>query len=183
MKRNFYRGLLLLVGVPLVFGACNKDDDPAPDPIVGTWKRDVYRLTDVPANFSNFDDFAFDQYYSSAEEGLTITFAKDKTYTRKYDLIANPDVSETGAWTKEGTAVTIKPTDTTKFPEEDFTVVGDITSVAMVLSKSETFTLLPDAVTDTLTTAWANAHPDDLDKYRQNVDVTLQLVFDKVTTP
>ena len=79
--------------------------------------------------------------------------------------------------------MTVKPTDTTKFPEEDFTVVGDITSVAMVLSKSETFTLLPDAVTDTLTTAWANAHPDDLDQYRQNVDVTLQLVFDKVTTP
>ena len=187
MKRNFYRGLLLLVGFPLVFGACNKDDDPAPDPIVGTWKRDVYRITGLPANFSNFENAPADQYYDSYEEGLTMTFSNDKTYTRKYDLIGLPDQLEAGAWTKEGTSLTVKPTDTTKYPEEDFTIVGDITSVALVLSKPETIPLLPDALTDTLTSAWANSHPvsyDSLvDLYQQDVDVTLLLIFDKVTTP
>jgi len=79
MKRSFYRGLLLLIGFPLVFSACNKDDDPTPDPIVATWKRDVYRLKGLPANFSNFEDFPFDTYYyGSAEEGLTLTFTNDK---------------------------------------------------------------------------------------------------------
>lgn len=185
MKRNFYRGLLLLVGFPLVFGACNKDDDPAPDPIVGTWKRDVYRLKDLPANFSNYEAFPFDTYYyGSVEEGMTLTITNDKNYSRKFDLYLNPDVSEGGTWTKEGTKLTLKSTNT-DFGEEEFTIEGDITaaSVSMVLSQAGTFTLLPDAVTDTLTTAWANAHPDTVTPYQQSVDLTVELVFDKVTTP
>jgi len=93
-------------------------------------------------------------------------------------------VSEGGTWTKEGTKLTLKSTNT-DFGDEEFTIEGDLTaaSVSMVLSQANTFSLLPDVVTDTLTTAWANAHPDDLVQYRQSVDLTVELVFDKVTTP
>ncbi|MBL0744923.1 hypothetical protein [Chryseolinea lacunae] len=184
MKKSFYWGLVLAMGLPLVFGSCNKDDDPAPvDSLVGTWKRDVYRLTDLPANFSNFEGTPFTYYYlGSYEEGVTFTFKSDNTYTRNFAVYINPDFSETGKWTHESSKISMK-TDDTDFDDEEFTVEGEITADAMTLSKPETYSLLPDAVTDTLTNAWAEAHEEELDKYFQQVNVKLLFVFDKVKTP
>ena len=181
MKRNFYRGLLLLVGFPLVFGACNKDDDPAPDPIVGTWKRDVYQLTNVPANFSNFNNYVFTYYYG--EDELTLTIKQDKTYTRDFQIVG-PDVSETGTWTLENKAFTIKSNDT-DFGEEDFTLETDLTaeSVSMVLTKPETFNLVPDAISDPYIEKGESIPSDTITKYQQPVDLIVVFSFDKVKNP
>jgi hypothetical protein len=181
MKRNFYRGLLLLVGFPLVFGACKKDDDPAPDPIVATWKRDVYELKDVPANFSNFEGQLFYSYYG--EDNLTLTIKNDKTYSRQFE-VTGPDVSETGKWTLEGKAFNIK-SDDSDFGEEDFTLETELTasSISMVLSKPETFYLVPNAISGPYFDANQNIPSDTVAKYRQLVDVTVLFSFDKVTTP
>ena len=181
MKRNFYRGLLLLVGFPLVFGACKKDDDPEPPkPIEGTWNRDVYQLTNLPAGFMLLNNVTTTDLYGSAqfpEEGYTFTFKADGTFERKI-AFEGPDLNDTGKYTLDGTKLSIN-SDNDQIDDEEFTVVGEISKTSMVVSQIFTFNLLPDAIADTLSQAWYDTHADEVDAKRQPIDVTILFLFEK----
>ena len=81
-------------------------------------------------------------------------------------------------WTYEGTDLTLD-SDEADIDDEAFVVEGDVTANQLVLSQIVTFSLLPDAVTDTLTDAWANTHGTELEPYFQNIDVKLLFLFEK----
>jgi len=176
MKIKMILGLLLLGGLPLL-NSCKKESDPEPlSPLVGTWTRDVYQLTELPQTFSNFEGYSTKAVYPN-EESYTLTFTNDKKYNRKI-AVTGPDANDTGVWKQDGTTLTLD-SDDAQLDDEDFEIEEDITGNQLVLSQMVKFSLLPDAVTDTLTTAWANAHPDELDQYFQDVDLKLLFLFEK----
>lgn len=167
--------------MPVVFGSCNKDDDPEPPkPIEGVWKRDLYQLTNLPAGFTKLNNVTIDDLYGSTqypEESYSFTFNADGTYTRTI-AFKGPDLNDTGKYTLEGTSLSIN-SDDADVDDEDFGVEGTIEAKSMILSQVLTFNLLPDAITDTLTTAWYNAHAAEVDAKRQPVDITVLFLFEK----
>lgn len=177
MKNKLILGLLLLGGLPLL-NSCKEDDDPEPpSPVVGTWDRDVYQLTELPSTFSNFEGLKISSVYD--DDSYSLTFTNDKKYDRKIVRTGSPDINDNGVWTYEGTTLTLD-SDNEDFDNEEFEVEGEITANAMVLSQMVTFSLLPDAVTDTLTDAWYNTHFEEVDTtYSQNVDLKLLFLFEK----
>lgn len=179
MKNKLILGLLLFGGLPLL-DSCKDDKDPEPpSPLVGTWERDVYQLSELPSTFSNFDGVKFTSYWAFGEESYTLTFSNDKKYNRKVAIAGSQDVNDVGAWTYEGTTLTLN-SDDEQFDNEEFEVEGEITANELVLSKMETISLLPDAVTDTLTDAWYGAHQQEIDdQYSQDVDVKVLFLFEK----
>lgn len=179
MKSKLILGLLLLGALPML-NSCKDDEDPEPpSPLIGSWERDVYQLADLPSTFSNFDGVKFTAYWALGEENYTLTFTNDKKYNRKVAITGSQDINDNGVWTYEGSTVTLD-SDDEAFDNEEFEVEGEITANDLVLSKMETLALLPDAVTDTLTDAWYNAHQQEIDdQYQQNVDVKVLFLFEK----
>lgn len=175
MKSQLIVGLLLLGGLSLM-NSCKEDEEPEPpSPLVGSWERDVYQLTELPETFSNFEGLTVTSVYG--DESYTLTFTNDKKYTRKI-AFTGPDLNDAGVWTHDGTTLTLD-SDEEDIDDEEFEVEEEITDNQLVLSQIVTFTLLPDAVTDTLTSEWANAHPEELQQYFQSVDVKLLILFEK----
>jgi hypothetical protein len=175
MKSKLILGLLLLGGIPFL-NSCKKDKDPEPpSPLVGTWERDVYQLTELPTGFENFEGLTVSSVYS--DQSYTLTFTNDKKYSRKI-AFTGPDLNDTGGWTYEGSDLTLD-SDEADVDDEEFTVEEDITANQLILSQTVTFSLLPDAVTDTLTDEWADAHDTELDQYLQDVDLKLLFLFEK----
>ena len=176
MKSKLILGLLLLGGLPFL-NSCKDDDDPEPPAaVVGTWERDVYQATELPAGFEGYEGEVFDVLYSG-EQSYSLTITNDKKYNRKIER-TGADINDVGTWTYEGTELRLD-SDNEDFDDEEFDVEGEITANAMVLSQIITFTLLPDAVIDTLTTEWAQAHQEELDTYYQDVDIKLLFLFEK----
>ncbi|MEO5602846.1 MAG: hypothetical protein ABIR06_18140 [Cyclobacteriaceae bacterium] len=175
MKSRFFLGVLLIGGLPFL-NSCKDEKDPEPpSPLVGVWARDVYQLTELPETFGNFEGLTVKSVYG--DESYTLTFTNDKKYTRKLAR-PGPDFNDIGVWTYEGTDLTLD-SDEADIDDEAFEVEGDITANQLVLSQIVTFPLLPDAVTDTLTDAWANTHEAELEQYFQNIDVKLLFLFEK----
>jgi len=168
----------LLAAVLTTFNACKEDPDPIPL-IVGVWERDHYEFTDLPANFQNFDGYETDILYSSNEGGYKLTLNQDGTYQRKIDVVGGSDVTDDGTWTHEGDNFTLKSNDE-DFGDEEFKVEEEITASKLIISQIISFSLLPDAVTDTLSNEWYNAHWQDIDaEYAQDVDVNVLFHFEK----
>ncbi|HEX8038677.1 MAG TPA: hypothetical protein VF490_05980 [Chryseosolibacter sp.] len=176
MKAKLILGLLLLGGLPLL-NSCKDEKDPEPpSPLVGTWTRDVYQLTELPATFSNFEGL---KVSSIGDDSYTITFTNDKKYTRKIVFSGAADFNDNGVWTHEGTTLSLD-SDVDAANDEEFGVEEDITANALILSEVITFSLLPDAVTDTLTNGWYAAHQQEVDdQYSQDVDVKVLFLFEK----
>ena len=167
--------VVLLAGVVTIFDAC-KEPEPEPIPIiVGTWERDIYVLTDLPATFQNFEGYASESIFG--EESYTLEFKQGGTYSRKIAYVG-PDSNDTGAWTHEGDDLTLD-SDDADIDTEEFEVEEDITANQLIISQVIAFSLLPDAVTDTLTAAWANAHPESLDPHYKTVDCKVLFLFEK----
>jgi hypothetical protein len=176
MKMKFTWGLILIASFSLTtLSSCDDDDDKKPSPLVGEWDRDIYVLTELPANFQNFENLEADALYRN-EEGYQITFNANGTYSRRISF-SGPDVNDTGKWKYEGNELSLDSDDSTD--DEEFEVEGEITTNQLVLSQILNFPLLPDNVTDTLTNAWANANPTKLNEYYQDVDVKVLYLFEK----
>lgn len=177
MKNKLILGLLLLGGLPFL-NSCKEDEEPEPpSPLVGTWQRDIYQLTELPETFSNFEGITTSSVYPD-EESYTLTFTNDKKYTRKIAAVG-PDLDDKGVWTYEGTTLTLD-SDNEDIDDEEFEVEEDITDNQLILSQMVKFNLLPDAVTDTLTDAWYVNHFDEINtEYQQEVDLKLLFLFEK----
>jgi hypothetical protein len=172
--KNSIIWVVLLAGVVTTFSACEEEPDPVPI-IVGTWERDIYQFSDLPATFQNYEGFTLQSVFG--DESYTLTFNQDLTYTRKIAFVG-PDVNDTGTWLHEGDDLTLDSNDA-DIENDEFEVEDEITSNQLVLSQILAFNLLPDVVTDTLTNEWADANQEELDQYYELVDVKVLFLFEK----
>ncbi|RAJ94018.1 hypothetical protein LX87_03902 [Larkinella arboricola] len=155
MKRLLYLICVVVFAAGLV--SCNKDnDDPTPDPVVGTWSSDRVRIGGLPAPYSSENGRELD---ALTQFGINTSFVikSDKTFTetdRSGGIVDDFD----GTWEFSGTELTKKYSD------------GDEVSLTYDAAKnqllSETF-----AVQDSLT----NPTTSKLEL----VSYTLQLVYKK----
>lgn len=176
MKMRFTWGLMLIVSFLFMTITSCDDDEEKPSPLVGDWERDVYVLSELPANFQNFEGLTATSLFLG-EEGYTITFKANGTYSRRI-AFTGPDLNDTGKWKYEGDEINLD-SDDANVNDEEFEVEEEITPNQLVLSQIFPLRLLPDAVTDTLTNEWADANPTELDQYYQDVDVKVLYLFEK----
>lgn len=161
------------MGGAVIVSSCKSDDPTPPPAIVGVWLLDLYEITGAPDGFTNYEGPVVGLF---GESEYKMTFNEDETYTRRVSY-TGPDFNDSGMWILEGESLTL---DSDTDVDEEFTVEGEILETEMVLSQILTFTdVLPDAVTDTLTNAWANAHPESLDPYYQDIDFTILYLLEK----
>lgn len=175
---------VVLLGIVLTLGSCG--DDPAPvSPLVGTWSRHEYKLTQLPTGFTkHWEGYTTNSW---AESGYTLVFNADGTYTRAFTLPSPYNLADKGKWTLDGSALKLSVDNTNDldlienletnfgvFPGLQFSVVGDITDIRMELSRVLTLYLPSDAAIDA---AGTNQIPDS--EYKP-VDVTVIYRFNKL---
>lgn len=107
MKRFLY--LICVVVFAAGLSSCNKDDDPAPDPVVGTWATDRVRIGGLPAPYSSDNGRELD---ALTQFGINTSFEinNDKTFTetdRSGGVVTDFD----GTWEYTGTELTKKYSD------------------------------------------------------------------------
>jgi len=165
MKTRAVWGLLVAAAIPFFLSSCSKSSDPKPDPIVGTWTRADYTFTSLPTGFKGWENYKITSF---GETGYTIVIKTDKTYSRGFEgwypgsSTTPVNVNDAGKWTlANSTNLTLEPSDADDkstildnnyFPIGlEFQVEGTITDSKMVLSRTVSLALLPDAILDTLT--------------------------------
>ena len=101
MKRYLY-----LIGLLVSFAsltACDKNNDPAPDPIIGTWKLDKIRTSGFVAPYTSLNVDA-DPALSNTQDIFTLN--SDKTFTGTYRSPAVYNYS--GTWSFASPTLTVK---------------------------------------------------------------------------
>ncbi|UFH54765.1 lipocalin family protein [Spirosoma sp. KNUC1025] len=104
MKRYLYS--LCFVVALMGLNACSKSSDPAPDPLVGSWKLDRIRTSGIPAPFSTVylntdNDPTLFNYQDS------FTTKTDKTFTGTVRA-SGQVIDYNGNWESSGTTLTLK---------------------------------------------------------------------------
>ncbi|GAB3907535.1 hypothetical protein GCM10028803_41440 [Larkinella knui] len=152
MKRLLY--LISVVVFAAGLSSCNKDDDPAPDPVVGKWASDRVRISGLPAPFTASNGQELD---ALTQFGISTSFEikSDKTFTET-DRSGGTVVDFEGTWVYTGTELTKNYSD------------GDIIKLTYDDTKKQ---LLSEtiAVQDSLVNPTTSK--------RQLVSFTLQLVY------
>lgn len=175
--KNSIIWLVLLAGVVTTFNSC-KEPEPVPDPpIVGTWTRSEYEITEAPSGFSSWNGATQSSF---GETGYVFVFKNDGTYTRSF----SPVVDDKGTYTHVGNNLEVSPDDAGDLDTiEDiqiigleFTVEGEISEIRMVLSQVVTLTLCSDASID----AAGGNTADVPDEEWVDVDVTLLYKFNRL---
>jgi hypothetical protein len=75
--------LLLLFAFVFALSSCNKDDDPAPPPVVGVWEFDRFELSDLPAAYGQLNGAGYDNYLLFAQASR-IDVQNDKSFDEIY---------------------------------------------------------------------------------------------------
>lgn len=184
MKTRVFWGSLVLVSALLILNSCSKDN-PAPDPIVGVWLRDYYSFSNVPATFSRFTGFYIPNPNVTSglfgEDSYTLTVNNDKSYNIVL-AYPGPDSTDAGKWTKDAKTLTLT-SNTTGVPANQYSLEQDVTTSKLVMSNTETFFLLPDAIVNNDTiTAWSQNggfYTSKYAQYYQDVDIKVTYYFNK----
>lgn len=169
---------VVLLGIVFSFNSCKDDPDPI-SPIVGTWSLSKYVFTELPAGFTDAEGYETTLIFGR-EQGYTIVFNQDGSYTRAYSMLGIPSLNDKGKYTYEEGTLKLSPDDVDDLdtiegyrdvPGIQFTVIGDITELRMTMSNTVTLELLPDD--------WdPEVEPEDEDF--KPVDIVLQYVFNKL---
>src|SRR4051812_40460411 len=97
---------LYLIGLLVSFAgltACDKNNDPAPDPIVGTWRLDKIRTSGFVAPYTSLN-VDTDPALSNTQDIFTLK--SDKTFTGTY---RSPTVyNYSGTWDFASPTLTVK---------------------------------------------------------------------------
>lgn len=173
--------LVVLLGAAVTLNSCGGEDPEPNPPIVGTWVRVEYIFTGLPSTFSAWENYKIGSW---GETGYTLLIKPDGTYKRA--VTASDPINDKGTWTNENSTVKFSPDDPSALDDiEDagvvgleFDVVGEISSIRMILSMPLTLALPSNAALD--------AAGGDLDNVPASefkaVDLTLQFKFDRLDT-
>lgn len=101
---TFFCLLVLSAGL----GSCSKNDDPAPDPVVGTWKLDRIRTGGFVAPFSTVYPNG-DNDPSSFDFQDSFTTKTDKTFTGT-TRTSGRVIDYSGNWESSSNTLTLKDT-------------------------------------------------------------------------
>ena len=180
MKR-IGKALIYLVFISLIAQGCSEEEPPPPHVIVGTWSLDGFIFGVVPTGFQNGWEGLFlttGDLFTDIDS-YEIEFMNDNTYSRTLSF-PGPNVTDVGIWEIFESDLTLDPDD--EPVDDEYEIVGEIEETEMTLSQSATFRLLPDAVTDTLTT-YTTGDSDRLDavwdEYGEAVTIDLWHLFER----
>ncbi len=138
MKKNSL--LLLLFAFTITVSSCNKDDDPAPPPVVGNWDLDRYEMSDLPAAFSDFTGIGYDNNYFLYYTGSKLDIRADKTFQETYKnggYVFDFD----GTWEFTNNTLNLNYTDT---DVDDVSLTYDPTKMRLYGEKSSIQDSLPN---------------------------------------
>ena len=157
--------------------SCGSDDDGGPPPhIVGDWEFDSFILSNVPSAYSNNEGaiLAIDQisFGGSAIESYGIEFIADGRFDRSIGVLG-PDLNDEGTWVLEDDELTL---DSDDIDDDEIFDVEKNEDDQLWLSVEVQFSLLPNAVADTLTNEYYNGLSNE-DKDALFDVVSLDLVY------
>ncbi|MEM7297550.1 MAG: hypothetical protein AAF391_04715 [Bacteroidota bacterium] len=171
MKKSIYA----LVLASFLF-SCGGDDDPVATHEVGEWELDSYILTNVPSDYS-FNEgriFAVNEisFGGIVFESYEVTFNVDKTYARTVG-VTGPDIKDNGTWELDGDDLTLSSED---FDDDEEYEVERNEDDQLWWSVSSQFSLLEDAIADTITQEYIDSITDE-EFFALFDPVTVDLVY------
>ena len=171
MKKIFY----VLLSLILFQTACG-DSESEPDAHeIGDWGLDSFILSNLPLGFTSNEGRVLEvsdlSFGGASFEAYDITFENNGAYSRRIE-IAGPNLNDDGTWEYDGDDLTLfTPED-----EEEVYPIEKNASDQLWWSTEVQFSLIEDAVLDTLTADYANSLTDD-EFFALFSTVSLDLVY------
>jgi len=136
--------------------------------VEGTWIRDHYKVTDFPDGFKYYEGREFQSLFG--DYGYTLSFDVNHKFTRQINYGFN-EITK-GTWQIAGQELRLRPD---QMPQEDY-IIEEAEAGRLTLTKVFTFTILPDAVLDTLSD---RATYDSVAPYFKDVDAKVWTYFER----
>lgn len=159
--------------------ACGNDDAPAvPDIIEGTWKLEVFQLTEAPAGFASYEGKIVQIHQlSQGWQDYVIEFRADHTYDRRIYL-SGADRLDEGSWAKDGDRLVIVSNADPTFDEEY--TIEENEEEELVWSEMIQISVVEDAILDTLTQEYADSlTEEEFNALYTEITIKLNYVFNK----
>jgi hypothetical protein len=164
--------------------ACNEDEPHTVDPIVGEWKRNFYQFSNLPVTHKNYENLILPTPYAVASTGIysdkqySLNIKEDKTFARRLVYADNSTYSDYGSWEINDNHLTLN---STKSSSNEVYKLQANSGTSMGIYQKQTWRLLPDAVIDTLSDEYFDAHSQMLfDNYAKDVELNMHFFFKRV---
>lgn len=127
--------------------SCTKEDPAPANPVVGEWLLSKFTLSNLTADFSNFEGANGPGLYS--EDSYELIINADFTYSRTVTFNGGlNELKESGDWESDGEDIFLDPDGTGNGFLEEFTLV-EVDEKDLSLKSDITISLFSDAFYDT----------------------------------
>lgn len=133
----------------LSFGISCSDDEPAKNPLVGSWVIDSYTFENFPSEYSRYEGGSSSTLFGEDKYELIIT---PDSYTRTLSLGSQVE-TESGEWSEEDGFLTLDPTGAGLGITEEFEIEIQ-TGSDLVMRASISDFLTSNTYADTVSTAY-----------------------------
>ncbi len=153
--------ILSLIAASIILFSCGGDDDPVTTHEMGSWELDSFILTNVPADYAQFNEgrvFLVNQisFGGIVFESYEITFNSNFTFERSIG-VPGPDLRDNGTWELDGDNLILMAED--EDFEEEYNVEQNENNQLWWSVESQ-FSLLKDAIADTITQEYVDTLTD-----------------------